>query len=264
MPEACTQQANSATAWYLWRGDIFRVPLSTLQRMKRQGGWDLHDVAAESRALFFIRPRAQSEYAGSLTSEWLRKWDLLTPYTNPPHMYRIPANVEYLGQFAMDTAYIPPREHSESCLVYKRCIYNTMHVFLSTTNEPLELRIARLWPNTDLETVWQNVHETPVSGTVKVTWYQAIHDIVSKHERRHKIRLVPSDLCGHCNRTDTLQHRLTECGEGPQIWEWTRQRLASILRTDWRRIPPDWLLRPTFKMWPPQRRRAVCGYLPTL
>ena len=32
MPENCVRQMNSAIAWYLWRGDIFRVPLSTLQQ----------------------------------------------------------------------------------------------------------------------------------------------------------------------------------------------------------------------------------------
>lgn len=87
MPEACTRQVNSSIAWYLWRGDIFRLPLSTLQRRKRQE-CDLLDVA-KSRALFFFRLRAQSQDTGSLTSEGHRKWDLLMPYTNAIHIYRI-------------------------------------------------------------------------------------------------------------------------------------------------------------------------------
>jgi len=164
MPEACTRQVNSAIAWYLWHGDIFRLPLSTFQRGKWRG-WNLLDVATKSRALFFFRLLAQSQDAGSLTSEGLRKWDLLMPYTNPTHIYRIPVNVEYLGHFAADTAYIQPQEQSESCLVCKRRMHNTMHVLLIATTEPPELRIVRLWPNTDWETVWQKVHETPVSMT---------------------------------------------------------------------------------------------------
>jgi len=161
MPEACTRQVNSAIAWYLWRVDIFRVSLSTLQRGKRRG-LDILDVATNSRALFFFRLRAQSQDAGSLTSERLRKWDLLMSYTNPTHRYRIPVNVEDLLHFATDTAYIPPREHSESCLVYKRRIHYTMHVLLIATTEPPESRIARLWLNTDWETVCQKVHATSV------------------------------------------------------------------------------------------------------
>jgi len=74
-------------------------------------------------------------------------------------------NLEYLRHFATHTAYIPPWEHSESCLVYKRRIHNTMHFLLIAITETPELRIARPWPNTDWETVWQKVHETPVSMT---------------------------------------------------------------------------------------------------
>jgi hypothetical protein len=45
------------------------------------------------------------------------------------------------------------------------------------------------------------------------------------------------------------------------LWEWARQRVAMILRTDWRRIPSDWLLRRDFKLWPPKRHRAVVWIL---
>ena len=48
--------------------------------------------------------------------------------------------------------------------------------------------------------------------------------------------MVPTDLCRHWNRTDTLQHRLTECGEGPAVWEWTRQRIANGSEANTRRM----------------------------
>ena len=69
--------------------------------------------------------------------------------------------------------------------------------------------------------------------------------------------MVPTDLCRHCNRKDTLQHRLTECGEGPPIWGWTRERIATILRTDPRPMPAECLLRPDLKLWPPKCHGAV-------
>jgi hypothetical protein len=40
MPLTCERQINTAITWFLWRGSIFRVPLSTIQRRKLQGGWD--------------------------------------------------------------------------------------------------------------------------------------------------------------------------------------------------------------------------------
>jgi len=48
--------------------------------------------------------------------------------------------------------------------------------------------------------------------------------------------------CTLCGKKDTTVHRLMECGAGEEIWEWTRIWLAAIHRTDWRRIPPGWLL----------------------
>jgi len=43
------RQLNTAISWYLWRGEIFRVPLSTLQRSRDAGGWNLTNVWAKSR-----------------------------------------------------------------------------------------------------------------------------------------------------------------------------------------------------------------------
>ena len=73
MPETCVRQVNSAIAWYLWRGNIFRVPLSTLQQLKREGGWGLTKVAAKSQALFIHRLQTHSQDESSVTSEWFRK-----------------------------------------------------------------------------------------------------------------------------------------------------------------------------------------------
>jgi hypothetical protein len=56
---------------------------------------------------------------------------------------------------------------------------------------------------------------------------------------------------------DTVLHRLIKCA-GPQIWQWTTQKIALILRTIPTRIPSDWLLRP---QWPPMRLPAVMWIL---
>jgi hypothetical protein len=56
IPDTNVRQINSVLAWYLWRGDIFRVPLSTLLRDKRHSGWGLVDLAAKSRT-FEWRPQ---------------------------------------------------------------------------------------------------------------------------------------------------------------------------------------------------------------
>ena len=119
------------------------------------------------------------------------------------------------------------------------------------------MRVLRLWSNTDWTTIWKNLHEAPAPETSKVKRHSCIHGVVTTHDRLHRIQTVSTNLCGICNNTDTFLHRLTECGEGPTMWEWTRWRLAIIHRTDPKYIPTEWLLRPTLKMWPSQRHRAV-------
>ena len=65
----------------------------------------------------------------------------------------------------------------------------------------------------------------------------------------------------NCGEHDTVMHRIIECGEGRKIWEWTRNRIAWILRMGPVWIPNEWTIRPKFKLWPPQRHRAVLWIL---
>ena len=130
--------------------------------------------------------------------------------------------------------------------------------------ESKEMRITNLLPQTAWPIVGKNLGEAPVPGATKAAWYNVIHDILPTNVRLFRIRMVPTDACRKCDRTDTLSHRLIECGEEEQIWTWTKQRLAWILRTVPERIPSDWLLRPHFTLWPPRRRRAVSWVLANL
>jgi len=75
--DECVRQLNTTISWYVWRGEIFRVPLSTLQRRKGEGGWELIHITANSCALFLYRLRQQGLRSGTLTAEWLRSWGLM-------------------------------------------------------------------------------------------------------------------------------------------------------------------------------------------
>jgi len=126
LPANCVRQINTVITWYLWRGDIFRVPLSTLQLPKQKGGWGLLNIDAKCKALYFHRLRAISQGGSEFTALWLRKWDLTKQEGNPPHIHRIPSHLEYLRISALDSAYISSRDPSESEVAYKRRIYSTM------------------------------------------------------------------------------------------------------------------------------------------
>jgi hypothetical protein len=120
----CIRQLNTATSWYIWRGEIFRVTLSTLYKSKDQEGWALINVAAKCRALLIYRLQAQGQYSGSLTAKWLGKWNLLHPSKNPPHIKRIPEQLEYLRLLEMDTAYITSQRPEKPVTKYRRRVYD--------------------------------------------------------------------------------------------------------------------------------------------
>jgi hypothetical protein len=96
IPAECIRQINSAIAWYLWRGEVFRVPMSTLLRENRNGGWDLVNLAAKSRTLFICRLNEHSKCDGMLTHDWFRHWKLQKPALNPRNIKSIPDSMEYL------------------------------------------------------------------------------------------------------------------------------------------------------------------------
>jgi hypothetical protein len=98
---------------------------------------------------------------------------------------------------------------------------------------------------------------TPIPDALRKLRYPVIHDILHARMRLLAIRLDANDLCISCNAQDTLQHRITWCREGVAQWTWTRQLPASMLQTDPLPVPEDWLYRPQFRLWPPQRHRAT-------
>jgi hypothetical protein len=109
--------------------------------------------------------------------------------------------------------------------------------------------------------IWHNLHKAPVTDDVKMTWYRAIHDIIPTHVGLQRINMITSPLCKECNKGDDIQHRILDCGEGRQMWEWTKDRVAEIIQTTPSKILDDWETRPDFVIWPPKRRRAALWIL---
>jgi hypothetical protein len=71
--EATLRQINTAIQWFLWCGEIFSVPLTTLYKNKREGGWTLISVAAKCLMLFVIRMKAMRAMEGTVTANWLKE-----------------------------------------------------------------------------------------------------------------------------------------------------------------------------------------------
>jgi hypothetical protein len=88
-----------------------------------------------------------------------------------------------------------------------------------------------------------------------------MHDLLPTNDSLAAIHLTDTTACSSCGHPDALQHRITECGEGPIIWKWTKKILCYMLRVDLRYIPPEWTIRPTFRHWPVRKQSAVLWVL---
>jgi hypothetical protein len=81
---------------------------------------------------------------------------------------------------------------------------------------------------------------------------------------RYKWRNIIKPLCWMFTKHHTLMC-MVWTQEGPiaycrlyrYIWEWTRNRVAIMLRTESRHISAGWTLHSSLHTWPPQRQRAI-------
>ena len=114
------RQINTAITWFVWRGEVFRVPHSTLQRGRDAAGLDLVNIWAKSRALFIYRLQVQGRYERSFTGTWLKRWNVYTGADNPPYLDLIPTMLGYLRKYMAAVAYIRRRDNTESDTAYKK------------------------------------------------------------------------------------------------------------------------------------------------
>jgi hypothetical protein len=238
------RQLTTTISWFLWRGEIFRVPLSTLYKDKQRGGWGLVCIAAKCRMLFAIRMRTLLLTKDTVTERWLKKWRMDEPSENLPIHRKAPAGMDYLNDFYRETAYMPKRRIEETERGYKRRTYTAILHAIQGQHGPAPMRIEVRWPTVNWENVWKNLCTAPVSEKVRVHWYKVIHVLEPTNERLKKIGIAQTDECKTCHRQDTLMHRLIECGEGKVIWGYARNKMAQILRTEPGKIQEEWLLHP--------------------
>jgi exonuclease III len=255
--ETTLRQIATTVSWFLWRGEIFRVPLSTLYKDKQTGGWGLVCIAAKCRMLFAVRMLTLLMNAGTVTARWLKRWRMAEPSGNPPINRKAPAGMDYLNEFYRETAYMPEKRIDETLRGYRRRVYGVMFHYVQAQTGVKTMRVEAKWPSVRWGNVWKNLCKAPVSETARMHWYKVIHDLEPTNEHLYKIGISTTDACKKCHRQDMLMHRLIECGEGEVIWGHARNKMAQILRTAPGRIPAEWLIHPQVIIWPPKRNKAI-------
>jgi hypothetical protein len=226
-PQMSIQQSTAAVTYFIWRGAIFRVPISTLQSRRTEGGWELMDIAAKCRALLLSRMHIQGACSGTIMAEWLHSWDLKGRTPNPPNATAYPTGMVHVRAYPLHMPYAPTPRLEETPKSWRRRIYLVLHNMNNTASPVRSLRIMKMYPNNNWSRIWLNLHTAWIRDTVRSTWYMVIHGILPTKKRLRRIAITDSDHCNHCGQTDTLYHRIMElkqegiCEDGLKS-EWQR------------------------------------------
>jgi hypothetical protein len=199
-----------------------------------------------------------SSAKGAICTDLSLSHHLVVQQANPPNAEMISNRLAYLQHYAHYMAYIATTRPDETPRHFIGCLYNTLQQLAAAGRGTLKMSVVQKRPTIDWDRVRRNiVHTSRLSGKIKSARYPVIHEITQTNERLAAIHLVDTDICRQCESSDNLTHRLTERADGTAIRNCTRHRVAVMLRTDPRLVSTEWILRPHFHFWPPQRQRAI-------
>ena len=236
----------SSLGRFIWRGSLFRVAMEVTTRPRSLGGLALPSVKLKSCALLTGRWHTMRELEpDGFTGEWVELLETLFPVGNPPNTAAVWAAAPHYQAYLTTGAYGCLRPGVTTCKALCRDVYERL--LAADLAHRLPPRVARNWPATNWAQVWANVNSKALPQHVRDTWYECVHDIVPTRALLHarKVdRTLTSPDCQHCTVPDTLQHRLTECGDADAIWGWLQRLLKQLLGRD---VEPDCLLRPDFR-----------------
>jgi hypothetical protein len=90
------QQITTVIIQYIWRGWIFRIPVTTLYKRKLEGGLGMTDTEAKCDTLYFARLEQQRQNKDIITAHWLTTQQQNIQRNNPPNWAPLPHALEYL------------------------------------------------------------------------------------------------------------------------------------------------------------------------
>ena len=142
-PQDVIKRINTTIMYFIWKGKIFKVPLSTLQRPKCKGRMDLINPMAKCRAMCLYRMMEHIRQQESTTMELLRQCKMELPSINPPQRHTALNKQTYLQQVYIDSAYIIPRTPQESAPAFRRRLYKTIYTTINDTTLTIPMRVNR-------------------------------------------------------------------------------------------------------------------------
>ena len=114
LPNNYARQLTTICTWFIWKGATFRVPITTVQRPKKEGGWDRPSIDFKCKTILYNKVQMTGSRDSSVLMELMCKWDLPSKLRNPPNIYQVPSTLPYLRQYAVEMAYVTPYSTDET------------------------------------------------------------------------------------------------------------------------------------------------------
>ena len=90
IPEKQAQRNTSIIHQFIWRGNIFRVPASTLHKPRHKGCLGMVNISAKCRTLFLMQLLKQGKQQDSITAHWIDQHEKYIQHDNPPQWITLP------------------------------------------------------------------------------------------------------------------------------------------------------------------------------
>jgi hypothetical protein len=130
------RQITSAVTRYIWKGNIFRVPFTTLYKALTEGGLGLIDIRSKCLALLIVRLWIHSNMTEGITHDWLKTWKLTGKPKNSPNLNDIPDKFGYLRSYALERTYALTLTGEQQPRHLKKLLYKTIRTFETTARPP--------------------------------------------------------------------------------------------------------------------------------
>jgi hypothetical protein len=142
-----TQQITTILVRYLWKGWIFKVPITTLYKKRSEGGLGVIHIKAKCDTLYINRLQLQRHTSNSITACWITQYNDKLQRDNPPNWANIPPTIEYLRLYFQEQAYIRELQSYNSNRQHLRKLYGIQFHKHCTRTSHLEIRIQAKYPH---------------------------------------------------------------------------------------------------------------------
>ena len=251
------RQIQCVINWFLWKGDIFRVPVSTAIRSKADGGLGLVHVYTKCTALFLSRTHKIAENLDSFTRHWLMECQQYADINNPPNTYNIPRNLQYIRLYIHEWSYISTLLDINPKHLTRQVYETLLETLLISPEMNKNIRMINYNPTRNWENIWKNITSIHLTANIQSAWYKTVHDIYPTNQRLMKIGRQNTEICSLCDKQDTLLHRITACKNTTHVWEWITKILALWCRTSTNNFETQMITLPDFKYYPPQKHNSI-------